>query len=94
MNSVLHQDIRAKLMAMLVANEELSFKILKQELSLSDGNLSSHLKKLQEVGYIKTTIETNEKTNKTQKSLIVTAKGVREFKDYIEELKKFIQSTQ
>ncbi|HIE45613.1 MAG TPA: transcriptional regulator, partial [Flavobacteriaceae bacterium] len=34
-------------MSLLITNDELPFKALKESLSVSDGNLSSHLSKLE-----------------------------------------------
>jgi len=50
---LLHQNIRSKLISLLITNEELPFKALKEYLEVTDGNLSSHLTKLEKAGYVK-----------------------------------------
>jgi DNA-binding MarR family transcriptional regulator len=86
---ILHQPVRSKLMALLISNEELSFKVLKEELKLTDGNLSSHLKKLEEIKYIE--IEKFFEGKRPKTVVKVSDSGIEAFKKYIKELKKFIE---
>ena len=51
-NPILHQEVRAKILAKLISEDKLSFNELKNVLSLSDGNLSAHISKLENAGYI------------------------------------------
>lgn len=51
-NKVLESKIRLGLMSVLVVNESLSFNELKELLQLTDGNLASHLRALEEAGYV------------------------------------------
>jgi DNA-binding MarR family transcriptional regulator len=88
-NPILHQPIRSKLISTLISNEELPFKVLKQQLELTDGNLSSHLKKLENEEYI---IITKYFEGKRPKTMIkITAIGKYTFKEYIKQLQQFIQ---
>ena len=55
LNPVIHQPTRLHLMAALVSleqDERADFVFLRDLLSLTDGNLSTHLLKLEEAGYI------------------------------------------
>ncbi len=94
MNSILHQDIRATLMALLIANKTLTFKMIKEELKLSDGNLASHLKKLQNAGYITIDKAKNTQTNKLQTHIKITQQGIEDFQTYIKELEQFLEQLQ
>ena len=49
---LLHQTIRSKLVSLLISNDELPFKVLKKALEVTDGNLSSHLSKLEKEEYV------------------------------------------
>jgi len=51
-NKVLESKIRLGLMSVLVVNESLSFNELKELLQLTDGNLASHLRALEDAGYV------------------------------------------
>ena len=86
---VLHQPIRSRLISTLLNNKELPFKILKEQLKLTDGNLSSHLTKLQQVEYIQ--IEKFFEGKRPKTVIKITEKGKEAFKNYIKQLQQFIE---
>ena len=86
---ILHQAIRSKLISLLIANEELPFKALKEALEVTDGNLSSHLSKLEKEQYI--SIEKSFEGKRPKTVVSISAKGREAFVNYIETLKKFIE---
>ena len=86
---ILHQNIRSKLISLLIANEELPFKALKEYLKVTDGNLSSHLNKLESAGYIK--IEKMFEKKRPKTVVHITDEGREAFKVYIEVLKQFVE---
>ena len=51
-NKVFESKIRLGLMSVLVVNDSVSFNELKDLLQLTDGNLASHLKALEEAKYV------------------------------------------
>ena len=87
-NPTLHQPIRSNLMALLIREGELPFKAIKEELNLTDGNLASHIKKLESEELVE--VEKFFEGKKPKTLLKVTDKGKDEFKKYIQELKQFI----
>ena len=86
---LLHQNIRSKLISLLIKNEELPFKALKEYLEVTDGNLSSHLTKLEKAGYVK--IEKSFEGKRPKTVVYISDNGRKAFKQYISELKKFIE---
>jgi len=86
---LLHQSVRSKLVSLLIANEALPFKALKEMLEVTDGNLSSHLTKLEKGAYIM--IEKTYEGKRPKTVVHITATGKKAFKAYVEELKKFIE---
>ena len=86
---LLHQGIRSKLISLLITNDELPFKALKEMLEVTDGNLSSHLRKLEEAGYI--IIEKTFEGKRPKTTIMITEKGRKAFKVYIEALKLFVE---
>ncbi len=86
---LLHQSVRSKLISLLIANGELPFKALKEMLEVTDGNLSSHLNKLEKSNYIR--IEKSFQGKRPKTMVFITSEGKKAFKSYIEELKKFIE---
>jgi len=86
---LLHQDVRSRLMSLLIANEELPFKALKEYLEVTDGNLSSHLAKLEKAGYVR--IEKHFEGKRPKTTVHITEAGRKAFKNYIAQLKAFIE---
>ncbi len=86
---LLHQTVRSKLMSILINNEELPFGALKKMLEVTDGNLSSHLKKLEAKGYVK--VEKFFEGKRPKTVISITQTGRDAFKNYIKELRKFIE---
>jgi len=86
---LLHQPVRSKLLSLLISNDELPFKALKEALSVTDGNLSSHLLKLEKEEYV--LIEKIFEGKRPKTIVHITAKGKEAFSSYIEDLKRFIE---
>ncbi len=51
-DEIIHGRLRLGIMAYLSTAEEAEFNELKEKLSTSDGNLSVHLRKLEDAGYV------------------------------------------
>jgi len=86
---LLHQPVRSKLLSLLITNDELPFKALKELLVVTDGNLSSHLSKLEKEEYV--LIEKIFEGKRPKTIVHITLKGKEAFSNYIEALKKFIE---
>lgn len=79
------------IMSLLAATPELSFTEMKQALGMTDGNLSVHLRTLQEAGYIGVT-----KTFQNRKPLTtcaLTANGRKAFANYIDLLEEIVRQS-
>jgi len=76
-------------MSLLIANDELPFKALKEFLEVTDGNLSSHLSKLEKENYI--IIEKTFEGKRPKTIVKIAPKGRKAFDTYIEALKLFIE---
>ena len=88
LDPVLHQPLRTRIVAFLVARGEATFTDLKQALDITDGNLEAHMKKLKASGYIATNKQSGNGRPQTMYS--VTKAGNTAFKDYIESLQKLL----
>ena len=86
---LLHQTIRSQLVSLLISNNELPFKALKESLKVTDGNLSSHLSKLEKEKLIE--IEKIFIGKRPKTMIKITNKGREAFKNYIKQLKRFIE---
>ncbi len=91
-NPIIHQPTRLKIVSALVSLEEgtkVDFSYLLELLSLSDGNLSTHLRVLEKEGLISTSKEFINRRPKTW--IWITDKGRKEFENYVEELEKIFK---
>jgi len=86
---LLHQGIRSKLVSLLISNNELPFKALKEALNVTDGNLSTHLSKLEKEDYVR--IEKKFEGKRPRTIIYITTVGRKAFELYIETLKTFIE---
>ncbi|WP_127844948.1 winged helix-turn-helix domain-containing protein [Psychroflexus aestuariivivens] len=90
-NKAFDHRIRLGIMSILMVNESVDFTTLKDLLGATDGNLASHTKALEKVGFIK--VEKQFVGRKPNTKYSVTKIGEQEFKKHIEALEKIINKT-
>lgn len=83
--------IRLGIMSALMVNESLSFNELKHLLNITDGNLASHIKPLEEAQYI--SIKKSFIGKKPNTEYALTPLGSTEFKKHLEALEKIIKQS-
>jgi DNA-binding MarR family transcriptional regulator len=88
LDDIIHSRIRLAIMAVLVSVEEAEFTFLREKVNATDGNLSTHLKKLEDAGYI--TVSKSFVERKPLSRYKLTQKGRTAFESYIEHLEKLI----
>ena len=91
LDRVIHEKGRLALMSMLAASPELSFTELREALGMTDGNLTTHLRTLQEAGYISVTKSFYK--NRPLTTCALTAAGKTAFGNYINLLERIVQQT-
>ena len=91
LNKVFDNRIRLGIMSALMVNDEINFNDLKELLQITDGNLASHIKGLEESGYIK--VLKGFIGRKTNTTYTTTKVGEKAFTQHIEALEKMINST-
>ena len=90
LNKLFDSRIRLGIMSALVVNAEISFNELKELMQVTDGNLASHLKALEENIYVK--VHKGFIGRKTNTTYSITKNGEKAFKSHIEALEKMIKS--
>ena len=55
LDRVIHEKGRLAIMSMLAATAELAFTEMRDALGMTDGNLTTHIRTLQEAGYVSVT---------------------------------------
>ena len=88
LDEVIHGRVRLGIMAFLSSAGAAEFTTLKARLQLTDGNLSVHIKKLEEAGYVETAKAFV--ARKPQTSVRITATGRKAFAAYPEAIGKLV----
>jgi len=89
LDRVIHEKGRLAIMSMLAASPELSFTELRGALAMTDGNLTTHIRALQETGYVSVAKSFQNRRPLTTCSL--TAAGRKAFTEYINLLERIVQ---
>ncbi|MGD0085829.1 MAG: transcriptional regulator [Verrucomicrobiota bacterium] len=89
LNRVIHEKGRLAIMSMLAASPELSFTELRDALAMTDGNLTTHIRALQQEGYVAVAKSFQNRRPLTTCSL--TTSGRKAFADYINLLERIVQ---
>jgi DNA-binding MarR family transcriptional regulator len=82
--------VRLGIMAVLAVNDKASFNTLKELLGLTDGNLSSHLRGLEQAGYVAARKRFIGRKPNTRYS--ATARGRQAFKAHLAALEEYLRS--
>ena len=86
---VIHEKGRLAIMSMLATSSELSFTDLRDTLSMTDGNITTHIRTLQEAGYISVT--KSFQNNRPLTTCALTGAGRKAFTQYINLLERIVR---
>ncbi len=89
LNKVFDSRIRIGIMSALMVNEDVNFNDLKALIDVTDGNLASHLKTLEDNSYIK--VQKGFIGRKTNTVYSITKTGEKAFRTHIDALEKIIK---
>ena len=84
---LLHSRIRLSIIAVLVTVDEVDFSTLCNEVNTTRGNLSVHLKKLEDGKYIR--IDKKFVNKKPLTTCKVTKRGMKAFQEYLDMVEQF-----
>jgi DNA-binding transcriptional ArsR family regulator len=85
---LVHEPARLMIMALLYVVESADFTFLMSQTGLTWGNLSSHLSKLEEAGYVE--VEKEFKGKKPHTMLHLTEEGRAAFREYRRSMKQVL----
>lgn len=94
LDPVIHAQARLRVMTSLAAlaeGDRLAFPRLQQLLDMTAGNLSTHLRKLEDAGYLEMTKTHERRTPVTY--LALTRQGRRAFEDYTASLRTLLSGS-
>lgn len=86
LDPLIHVPTRLAILSILITVENANFTFLKESLGTTDGNLSTHLTKLETNGFI--TIHKTFKGKKPLTTCAITKKGRKAFLKYLEQLEQ------
>ena len=89
-DEVIHGRLRLGIMAYLASAEVADFGELKARLQATDGNLSVHLRKLEEAGYV--SIDKSFAGRKPLTRVRLTPQGRKAFVDYLEAMTRLVDA--
>ncbi len=88
LDPVIHSRIRLSILSVLISVKEADFIYLKEATGTTDGNLSTHLSKLEQAGYVK--IIKGFVGKKPRTTCSITNDGKDAFSKYVKNLEQFI----
>lgn len=91
LDRIIHEKGRLAIMSMLAASPELSFTELRDTLNMTDGNLTTHIRTLQEAGYVSVT--KSFQNNRPHTTCALTTAGQKAFTTYINLLEAILRQT-
>ena len=91
LDRVIHEQGRLAIMSLLAASPDLSFTELRDTLKMTDGNLTTHIRTLQEAGYV--AVAKSYQNNRPLTTCAMTAAGRKAFAEYINLLEKLIRQS-
>lgn len=91
LDRVIHERGRLAIMSMLAATPDLSFTELRDALDMTDGNLTTHMRTLQEAGYV--AIAKSVRNRRPLTTAALTPDGRRAFSTYVGLLEQIVKQT-
>ena len=91
LNKAFDSRVRLGIMSAVMVNQEVNFNQLKELIQVTDGNLASHIKALEESGYVK--VNKGFIGRKTNTTYAATKAGEKAFKAHLDALEQMIRST-
>jgi len=91
LDRIIHEKGRLAIMSLLAASPQLAFTEMRDTLNMTDGNITAHIRTLQEAGYVSVTKAFDGGRSITTYSL--TAQGKKAFTSYINLLEQIVEQT-
>jgi len=86
---LVHEPARLTVMSLLYVVDSADFTFLMNQTGLTWGNLSAHIRKLEEAGYLE--VEKTFKGKRPNTTLKLTSQGRQAFRDYARRMKQLFQ---
>lgn len=91
LNKLFESRVRLAIMSVLIVNESFDFNDLKELLEVTDGNLASHLKTLEDNNML--IVSKQFKGKKPNTTYSITETGIKEFRIHLKALEEIIKTS-
>jgi DNA-binding transcriptional ArsR family regulator len=88
---IIHEPVRLKVLTLLSGVKEAEFTFIGKVLSLTNGNLSVHVKKLEDAGYVSVYKEFSGRMPRT--TFAITMAGIKALRNYWQTLDEIRKNT-
>jgi DNA-binding transcriptional ArsR family regulator len=88
-DDLIHSRIRLAIMAVLASVKQADFTFIRDQINATDGNLSVHMRKLEDAGYIQ--VDKQFEGRKPVSRYVLTAAGSKAFQAYVDHLANMIK---
>lgn len=88
LDDVIHSRIRLAVMAILASADDAEFTYLRDAVGATDGNLSTHMSRLADAGYVE--VEKRFVDNKPMTRYRLSEEGRRAFRAYVERMEHLL----
>lgn len=88
LDDLIHSKVRLGAMAILASADDAEFTYLRDRLKATDGNLSTHMRRLEEAGYVEVQKQFVDRKPVTRFRL--TPRGRRAFEEYVARLESLL----
>ena len=89
LDPLVHAPVRLAVLSVLAGAEDADFVFLRESIGTTDGNLSTHLARLEEAGYVR--IRKAFVGKKPHTTCAITRRGRKAFVAYLEQLERIVQ---
>ncbi|MFT7612788.1 MAG: DNA-binding MarR family transcriptional regulator [Parvicellaceae bacterium] len=90
LDPLLHNELRLKIMSILLAEKTAEFKFLLEETKATRGNLSAQISKLSKANYIK--VQKSFRNNYPLTTCTISKTGIDAFEAYANAIKDYLKS--
>ena len=88
LDSIFHQPVRTQIVALLIREGSADYTLIKKELEITDGHMSTHMKTLTEADYVD--VKKEFINNKPKTTYRMSSTGKKKFQEYVKQLKALI----
>ncbi len=89
LDSIVHAPVRLAILTVLISVKSADFTYLKEVTETTDGNLGTHLQKLEDAGYVK--VQKSFVGKKPRTTLSITRSGRKAYEKYVDDIGVYLK---